>query len=425
MTFRSRASGCIVALLLSALSAAACSVLSHEAVVDAVWDVKLKPALLVHFPNSTPEQLKTAHGYAYGGSIIQDLGYYPRGSKQFSDLAHYVRTGDFIVALIHEAHDLNELAFAYGALTHYISDIDVHSHATNIGEPMLYPRVREKYGPVVTYEKDPGAHLATEFGFDVLEVAKANFAPQAYHDFIGFFIASDVLDRALQDTFGLSVKELFPNFDRSIGSYRRDISNLIPKATRIAWAQRQDQIRQATPNITERQFIYVMNRSSYERSWGKQYDVPSRGERVLAFLLKLLPPIGPLRHLKFRVPTPPVEKLFMSSFDLAVKDTTTDLAAAQKPDVDLNDINYDVGSIVKPGQYRLEDDSYADWLHLLAKKNFSGTSDQMKSKILAYYGDLQQPLSTKRYKNRWLQLQSELESLKRAPVGADKIALGE
>ncbi|HSU62184.1 MAG TPA: zinc dependent phospholipase C family protein, partial [Bryobacteraceae bacterium] len=96
------------------------SVLTHEAVIDALWDVELKPVLRARFPNATPQELKTAHGFAYGGAIIQDLGYYPHGSKKFSDLTHYVRTGDFIRALIAESQTLNEYAFALGALSHYV-----------------------------------------------------------------------------------------------------------------------------------------------------------------------------------------------------------------------------------------------------------------------------------------------------------------
>jgi len=406
-----------IAFLLGVYSLPACSVLTHEAVVDALWDVQMKPMLQAQYPQTTPDQMNTAHGYAYGGSIVQDLGYYPRGSKQFSDLAHYVRTGQFIKALIAESHDVNELAFAYGALSHYVSDVDVHSRATNVGEPMLYPELRRKYGPVVTYEQDPAAHLKTEFGFDVLEVARGNFAPQAYRDFIGFYIASGVLDRAIQDTFDLQAKELFPDFDRVIGTYRRDVSRLIPKATRIAWAQRRDEIQKAQPGITYRRFVYIMKRSSYERAWGKQYDVPSAWERVLAVLLKLIPPVGPLRSLKFRMPTPPVEKLFMASFDRAVQQSKDDLSAVRSQTLQLEDLNYDVGKRTGPGQYGLQDKSYARWLHLLAQKQFAGLTPEIKAQFVAYYAHPDALIDTKRHRKHWAEVQEDLAALKAAPVG--------
>lgn len=395
------------------------SVLSHEAIVDALWDVELKPVLLARFPKATPEELKKAHGFAYGGAIIQDLGYYPHGSKQFSDLTHYVRTGDFILALIAESHTLDEYAFALGALSHYVSDLDGHRYATNVGEPILYPRLERKYGSPITYEQDPLAHLMTEFGFDVLEVAKGNFAPQAYHDFIGFYVAKDLLQRGFRDTYGLDMKDVFgDDFDRAIGSYRRDVSKTIPKASRIAWAQKKDEIQRAEPGIAKRRFIYIMRRSSYERSWGKNYDRPTAGERVLAFLLKLVPPIGPLRALRFKMPTPPVEKLFRESFNRSVAQYREKLREAQQNTLSLPDANYDVGTITPPGAYDLSDYAFAYWLDHLAKKNFNGVTPEIRSSLLAYYSNLNAPISTKRHRKDWDRLLVELRALKSSQLSA-------
>lgn len=395
------------------------SVLSHEAVIDALWDVELKPVLLARFPHATPEELKRAHGFAYGGAIIQDLGYYPHGSKEFSDLTHYVRTGDFILALIAESQTLDEYAFALGALSHYVSDLDGHRYATNVGEPMLYPKLEAKYGNVITYEQDPLAHLMTEFGFDVLEVAKGNFAPQVYHDFIGFYVAKDLLQRGFHDTYGLDLKDVFgDDFDRAIGSYRRDVSKTIPKATRIAWAQKKDEIQKTEPGMTKERFTYVMSRSSYEKNWGKDYERPTLGERILAFLLKLIPPIGPLRALRFKMPTPPVEKLFMESFDRAAAQYREKLRHAEHSTLSLPDANYDVGIITPPGVYGLADETYAYWLDRLARDNFNGVTPQIRATVLAYYGNLKAPITTKRHRKQWDRLLVELRELKSSQLSA-------
>jgi hypothetical protein len=409
-----RALAVILLSLLILKPSLGCSVLSHEAVIDALWDVKLKSVLLAQFPNATNEELKQAHGYAYGGAIIQDLGYYPHGNKIFSDLTHYVRTGDFVLALISESRNLNELAFALGAMSHYICDIEVHRSATNRGEPLLYQKLGRKYGAVVTYEDDPAAHLKTEFGFDVLEVAKGNFAAEAYHDFIGFYVAAPLLDRALHDTYGLELRDLFSNFDRTIGSYRRAVSKTIPKATRIAWAQKHDEIQRAQPGRTQKKFIYVMSRSSYERDWGKQYDRPTPGERVLASLLKLLPPIGPLRALRFQMPTPPVEKLFMESFTRCTAQYGAALDDAKHKKLELEDKNYDTGSITRPGTYRLADAVYADWLALLAKKNFAAVTPGIATELLGYYKDPNAPIDTKNDLKKWKRVLTQLGDLKAA-----------
>jgi hypothetical protein len=388
------------------------SVLAHEAIVDALWDVNFKPVLLARFPNATPEELKKAHGYAYGGAIIQDLGYYPHSNTRFTDLTHYVRTGDFIAALIAESQSLDEFAFALGALSHYMSDIDGHRLATNPGEAMLYPKLKRKYGPVITYEDNPVAHLQTEFGFDVLEVANGNFAPQAYHDFIGFNVATPVLERAFRDTYGLELKDLFGNFDRTVGSYRRAVSKTIPKATRVAWAARKDEIERLAPGITRTKFLYVMKRSSYEREWGKQYDRPSAGERTLAILLKLLPPIGPLKAVRFKVPTREVEKLFTQSFDRSTAQYRAAVVVAKVNGLHLENTNYDVGVITPAGVYRLDDDTHAYWLNLLAQKNFGTVTAPISDDLLNYYSNLNAPLHTKKRASDWKRLLAQLDELR-------------
>ena len=417
--------GLVLAALLASAPVWSYSVFSHEAIVDSLWDVRIKAILLARFPAATPEQLRTAHGYALGGSIIQDIGYYPSGNKFFSDLTHYVRSGDFVTNLVAESEDLNEYAFALGALSHYASDDNGHRLATNRAVPLLYPKLREKFGDRVTYEDGPAAHLKTEFGFDVLEIAKGRFAPQAYHDFIGFSVSKPLLERAFRDTYSLELSELFKDLDLALGSYRHAVSETIPLATRVAWAQRQDEIKRSSPGITRRRFLYHMKRSSYEKEWGKQYQRPGAWERFLALLLRLVPKIGPLQALAFHMPTPEVEKLFMSSFNVALEKYTEKLQEARAHRLVLPDTNFDVGEPTKPGVYKMADDAYCELLDKLAEKKFSGVGDGIRSNILAYYTNLDVPFSTKRNKKRWSHLLSELQALEaRQAPGAQPITAG-
>ncbi len=407
-----RALPLFASFLLAANSLHAYSILSHEALVDAMWDVRLRPYLLQKFPTATPDDLKRAHGFAYGGAIVQDLGYYPHASTQFSDLTHYVRSGDFILALFKEAHDLNETAFALGALSHYVGDIDGHREATNVGEPMLYPKLAKKFGKVVTYEDDPISHLKTEFGFDVLEVARGNFAPGAYHDFIGFFVSKELIGRAFHDTYGLQLSDLFTNFDLAVSGYRSAASKTIPLATRVAWAQKKDEIKRAQPGMTHRQFVYIMKRSSYEREWGKRLQEPSWFEKFLAVLLKLIPPVGPLRALQLKIPTPPVEKLFMASFNRASSQFGDVLDEVNHRDLVLPDKNYDTGDFTPAGVYRLNDETHAFWLHKLAEKQFEGVTPVIKTELLTFYRDPNKPDHSKTKPDDWQRTLSELASLK-------------
>ena len=397
--------------LVASLSVQAYSVLSHEALVDALWEVSIKPALLARFPKATPEDLKASHAYAYGGSIIQDLGYYPHGNKFFSDLTHYVRSGDFVSALVLDSQDLNQYAFALGALSHYVSDNDGHRLATNLSVPKLYPKLKAKYGDVVTYEDDPAAHLKTEFGFDVIEVAKGNFAPAAYHDFIGFSVAKELLAEAFQDTYGLNINTVLPDFDRTINSFRSAVSGTIPKATRIAWAQRRDEIQHSEPGVTKRRFLYNMKRSSYEKEWGKSYDRPTAGDRFLAFLLRLIPKIGPLRALAFTMPTPEVEKMFMASFNSCVDQYRSSLIRVEN-DKHLPNENIDVGTLTKLGEYHLADATYDQLLDRLARKQFAGMSQELGKSMLAYYASPASPHSANQKGNGADKVEAEIRQLK-------------
>ena len=370
----------LVFLFASANPCNAYSVLSHEAVVDSAWDDAIKPLLLKRFPDSTPEQLKEAHSYAYGGSVIQDLGYYPFGSHLFSDLVHYVRTGDFVEALLRDSSNLDEYAFALGALAHYAADNEGHSIATNHSVPILYPKLRAKFGDDVAYDQGPTEHIKTEFGFDVVQVAKGRYAPDAYRDFIGFQVSQDLLARAFQETYCLDLKSIFTSYDLALGTYRHAVSEVIPKMTEAAWAAKQDDIRRDIPGITKRKFLYHMSRASYEKNWKEKYRKPSFGAQIIAFFFRIVPKIGPFRTLAFKVPTPEVEKLFTASFNGSVTDYERLLHQVHGDGrITLINNNLDTGTITGPGQYPLADKTYADLLGRQAKDHFAGTSPELQA----------------------------------------------
>ncbi len=264
----------------------------------------------------------------------------------------------------------------------------------------------------MTYEEDPAAHLKTEFGFDVLEIAKGNFAPQSYHDFIGFQVAKPLITKAFRDTYGLAITDVFKNFDRSVESYRRAVSKTIPAATRIAWAQRKDDIQASAPGVTRDRFTFVMSRSSYERSWGKQYDQPSAADRIAAILLKLVPPIGPLRALQFRMPTAPVEALFMKSFDRSLQQYQAKLESVNDGRLLLENINYDTGKASTPGAYRLEDDTYTYWLNQLAERGLQTATAEIKANLLQYCRGLNPQMPVRSNSEERSRLLSEIEQLK-------------
>jgi len=394
------------------------AVLAHQALVDATWESHLKPLLKSRYPDATEEQLSAAQAYAYGGSIIQDLGYYPHGSHFFSDLTHYVRSGDFVLALLRDAQSVYDYAFALGALSHYATDNQGHRLATNRAVPILYPKLKSRFGDFVTYEDDTLAHVKTEFGFDVLQVAKGQYAPESYHDFIGFEVSRPLLDQAFQQVYGVELISVLDDEEKALNSYRRDVSKLIPQATRIAWSLKSKEIQADEPGTTHRKFLYNLSRSAYEKQWGKDYQRPSRKERFYAFLYKLLPKIGPLKVLQLKTPTPETEKMFEESFNASVEEFQKLLGEERRGTLQLPNVNFDVGSETSGGKYRLNDDAHAQLLHRLAGKKFGCVSPDLREELLTFFGSADAPYDGKNDKKTWDRVQAELESLKEMEPGA-------
>jgi hypothetical protein len=397
-------------VLFSCPDAYSYSVLTHEAIIDSTWHSEIKPLLLKRFPAATPDELRAAHAYAYGGCIIQDLGYYPFGSKFFSDLTHYVRSGDFIRNMIRESEDLNEYAFALGALSHFAADNNGHPMATNVSVPLLYPKLRLKFGNSITYADDPFSHSKTEFAFDVFQSAKSRYASEAYKDFIGFQVAKPVLERAFEDTYGMKLGQVFLSVDLAIGSYRRAIGTIFPALTKVAWQLKGPEIRNEVPGITRKKFLYNLSRSSYEKNWGATYQRPSVWSRVLAFFFRIVPRVGPLNALAFEKLTPETEKLYMVGFNATIDRYQELLAGVGRGHLVLPNDNIDVGEVTTAGQYKLTDDAYAKLLNKL-DGHYIDLPQDLRSDILAFYQDLLVPIATKTNASDWARLQDELTHL--------------
>jgi Zinc dependent phospholipase C len=403
-------------LLLAAVLTQICgaySVLTHEEVVDLLWKDDVLPMLKQRFPAATEDDLRKAHAFAYGGSLVQDMGYYPFGNKYFSDLTHYVRSGDFIVNLINEASDLNEYAFALGALAHYSADNMGHP-TVNAAVGLEFPRLRKKFGPMVTYADDPKAHIRTEFGFDVTQVAKNRYTSDRYHDFIGFEISKPLLERAFQDTYSIPLNSVISNEDLAIGTFRRAISTILPEMTRVALVARKQEFVAETPNFSSRKFRYYLSRASYQREWGKGYRKPGFGTRLLAFFLRFVPKVGPFRALDFKIPSKKTEDLYIASVDKTLDDYRHLLVETKAKQLQLTNTDFDTGHATRAGEYVLTDKAYARLLDDLSKRNFEGLTPELQQNISAFYGDLSAPLATKRKSEEWEKTQDELQKLKAA-----------
>jgi Zinc dependent phospholipase C len=435
---RRRVAALLLAALLCPALAKSYSVLSHEALIDAVWNPFIVPLLLRRYPNATPAELQRAHAFAYGGSVIQDMGYYPLGNRFFSNLAHYVRGAAFIEALLHDSANLDEYAFALGALSHYAADNTGHPLAVNLSVADLYPKLERKYGKRVTYEDDPTAHIMVEFSFDVVQIAGSGYLPKTYHNYIGFKVPRRFLNRAFADTYGLRLNNLYLSEGLSIWIYQLGASEVIPRLTQVVWKRKRKKILRLYPAIVNKQFVYRVSEGNYRRTWSGRGHPPRFFRRwisrwrvgteqeqlglfanMLVFTIELLPKVGRLRALDFKPPTPHTQALFIHSFGVTVGRYRGMLQNVEAHRLLLENRNFDTGRPIHAGDYWLADKTYAQLLSRLAARHFATVTPPLRDDILGFYrnglGSARGGKSNSRAQRK---LRRELAALKKSGRGA-------
>jgi len=422
--------------------AAAYSLLTHEQLIDLTWNDSIVPLLKSRYPNLMPSDLERAHAYAYGGGVIQDMGYYPFGNSLFSDLTHYVRTGDFVLALFRNAHDADELAFAVGALSHYIGDSLGHSEATNRAVALQFPKLAARYGDSVNYAEGKHQHVQVEFAFDINQISKHRLAPLGYLRHIGIKVSLHQLALAYYETYGL--KEGFGGKGRqffNLKAYSAATRKLIP---RVAYAVtllhgKQEVSEPDTPDAIEieketAEAATLNNWAAYRKKAGFE-------TYMIAGVLRILPKFGPLAMVAVKGPTEAAEADYMHSMvsattilrnrlalftpvalrqALPVTESTSAVTMGEPtPQHPLPNRDLDTGQVVKPGGYSLTDQTYAKLLHRLTRDANEPIPPGIKSDVQAYYSDPNAPITTKKDRKKWAQVEADLKTLSSMPMRSE------
>lgn len=408
-----------MAAMLAPQSAGAYSVFTHEELIDLTWTTAIRPLLLERFPNSTPEQLRIAHAYAYGGCDAQDMGYYPFGNKFFSNLTHYVRTGDFINNLLLQSRNVYEYAFAIGALSHYVGDSIGHSEAVNPSTGVDFPNLRKKYGPMVTYDEAPYAHVRTEWAFDIGQLYKRTVAPTAYMRYIGFRVPSALLQRAFVATYGIPLHDLMGRILPAMRLYRFSVRTLIPAFAEAEEILHGKQFAPDTPGAAYDEFVKQLKTAWFERHWAYTYKKPGVGPHLLAIFVKIIPKVGPASYLAIKIPEKQTEEWYIESVDRSAdiyRRLLTELAKNPRGTVDIPNRDLDTGQKVRPGGYALTDKTYAQLVTQVTAKSNRVIPGELQQDILDYYADPNTPIRTKRNHRKWKRLMGELQTLKKMKV---------
>lgn len=442
MRFRRLRSVAVILLMMlmcGARRAGAYSLLTHEQLIDLTWNDSIAPLLKSRYPNLTAADLDRARSFAYGGCVIQDLGYYPFGNSFFSDLTHYVRSGDFVLALFRNAHNANELAFAVGALSHYIGDSIGHSQATNSAVAFEFPKLAARYGPSVNYAEGPHQHVSVEFAFDIDQIAKHRIAPLGYLRHIGIRVPTHQVALAFYETYGLS--DDFATGRRNkfnLSEYQFATRTFIPRvAYAVTLMNRGHEVAESdTADAKEIEKESADAATLY--NWAAYRKKAGFETHLIACVFRVLPKFGPLSMLAIKGPTSATEADYMHSMVSAttllryrlalftpVKARQAELMGAPAstpslgppdPEHPLPNRDLDTGQIVKPGGYSLTDKTYAELLHRLTRDPNQQIPPGIKSDVLAYYSDLDAPITTKRKPLVWAQVQADLKTLAAMPT---------
>ncbi len=402
----------LLALLLLASSqpAGAYSVLTHEQLIDLTWADSIQPLLLKRYPTLTPAQLREAHAYAYGGCVIQDLGYYPFGKPIFSDLLHYVRTGDFIRALFRDAKDANDVAFAIGALSHYLGDTIGHPSAINLAVGLEFPELSKNYGKNVNYAEGPHQHVRAEFAFDIEEISNHRLAPEKYLNHIGFAVPVPLLTRAFFDTYGLDLAKILGHDNPKLRGYHYSVRTLIPRVAYAETLLHRNGFPADVPSPSLDALNLDIANLSTANNWNAYRRHAGIGTHLLAGFIFILPKVGPLSDLSLRGPTPKAKQDYLDSLVKTTAALRQILANATTSD-GLTNQDLDTGQDVFPGTYSLEDYTYADLLHRVASTPSTPVPFGIKRDLLAYFADLDKVIYLKQKPQLLAQVQADLPIL--------------
>jgi Zinc dependent phospholipase C len=384
---------------------------THEELIDLAWKQSIRPILLKQYPTLTEAQLQEAHAYAYGGCAIQDFGYYPFGNAFFSDLTHYVRAGDFVLSLLHNAHTADELAFAIGSLSHYIGDTIGHSTAINHAVPVEFPKLEKKYGSTVNYAENPHAHVQTEFAFDVNQLSKRRFAPSDYLKFVGLEVPRPLLRKAFFETYGINLPDIIGSKETSIRIYRYGVRRFLPNIARAETILHKKNFPTDIPSSDFDDIKADLIQASTDNNWEAYRKTPGVGSHLYAGFIFILPKVGTLKMLAIKGPTEQTEDLYVKSLNRSIKTMRRVLADFDHIDQYLANRDLDTGAFVKPGGYRLTDQTYATLLAMITKNPSNVVPTQLKHDLIAYYADPDAPIITKKNPEQWAQVQANLKVL--------------
>ena len=167
----------------------------------------------------------------YCGALAPDMGMLPGSDRLFTDLAHYLKTGELARCLVSKANSAIETAYAWGWVTHVLADAGLH------------PAINRASGDH-SWAESPTSHMRVEFGLDFQRLgdqpslggARVRSTPgpsllaSAYMEVYGLQVDERVVARSHRVLSG--AQRLLFRFGKRLGSSRpvRLAAGLVPNS---------------------------------------------------------------------------------------------------------------------------------------------------------------------------------------------------
>jgi len=254
--------------------------------------------------------------------------------------------------------------------------------------------------------------VQTEFAFDVNQLSKLRFAPSAYLRYVGLNVPNTLLRKAFFETYGLDLPDIIGTRQATLRVYRFAARRFLPNIARAEVVLHKKSFPADVPSPELDTLTKDLLQASADNDWERFRNPPGIGTHIFAGFIYILPKVGALKLLAIQGPQVQTEDLYIKSVNHSINSVRYTLAHFDTIQRYLPNRDLDTGFVVKPGGYRLTDETFARLLEKLAEHSERPIPAQVKHDIIAYYANPNAPIITKKTPRKWREVQDNLATLK-------------
>jgi len=209
--------------------------------------------LLKKIPAGKPRRIEQAQAYAYGGAIIQDSWLLPIRQPLFKRPHAFTSAAAISSkALLARRQGCPRVRFSPSVRSRItLRTTTVIASAPTEPFPICYRPPEEIRRQRFVLRTTGWRHVKTDLVSTSTKSAE-RYAPDSYHDFIGFEVSRPVFEQAFRETYALSERVLCERKTK-FSSYRHDVSSIQSHASP---GTSRKTIKDDIQNATKRKFLF-------------------------------------------------------------------------------------------------------------------------------------------------------------------------